>query len=74
MGEKVEIVVPENVFKFLEALSAFSGKPVKELLEEQLHACFKASLDGNLCNFNITADDLKEKYDLTPIFAPEDED
>jgi len=71
---KMTINVPDNIMKFFEALSAFSGKPVKDLIEDAVLQDFKGSLDGGVCHFNISADDLKDKYNLTCIFMPEDEE
>jgi hypothetical protein len=54
---EVKMEIRENVLKFVEALSVFSGKPVKRLLEDAMLSDFKGSLDGRVCNFNIADDD-----------------
>ncbi|MCX6659002.1 MAG: hypothetical protein NTX81_01285, partial [Candidatus Bathyarchaeota archaeon] len=65
MGRKVEIEIRENVLKFLEAFSTFSGRSPKEIIEEWIEKALEADLDCATGAFlGLNEDDLRERYGL----------
>ena len=65
MNKKVEIEIRENVLKFLEAFSKFSGRSPKEIIEEWIENGLQADVDCASSAFlGLDRDDLIERYGL----------
>ena len=61
---KIEIEVPENVMKFLGALSNFTGQPVKEIVQEHLDTLPEAILGSWSSMLGVDAEELRDRYSL----------
>ena len=65
MKKKVEIEIRENVLKFLDAFSAFSGRSPKEIIEEWIESSIQADLDCAHSGFlGLDREELKKRYGL----------
>ncbi len=62
---KVQVEVRENVLKFLEAFSTFSGRSPKEIMEEWIESGIAADLDCASSGFlGLDREELKKRYGL----------
>ena len=62
---KVQVEVRENVLKFLEAFSTFSGRSPKEIMEEWIESSLAADVDCASSGFlGLDREELKERYGL----------
>jgi len=60
---EVKVEISENELKFLEALSAFTGKPVKDMLSYWMKGMISCELDSGWKNlFGISWLELKERF------------
>ena len=61
---KIEIEVPENDYKFLKALSNFTGQPVNEIIQGHVDMLPEAILGSWPEILGATMADLKARYKL----------
>jgi hypothetical protein len=62
---KVQVEVRENVPKFLEAFSNFSGRSPKEIMEEWIESSIQADLDCVHSGFlGLDRKQMKKRYGL----------
>jgi len=62
---KVQVEVRENLLKFLDAFSTFSGRSSKEIIEEWIELSIEADLDCVHSGFlGLDREELKKRYGL----------
>lgn len=61
---KMEINIPDNEMAFLEAFSKLTGKPVKEMVQEEFDCMISANLGNWSIVLGVTQEELEEKYGL----------
>jgi len=61
---KIEILVSDRLWNFLEKFADFSGKKIQHMLQESVNRAIEAELDKLEGSFGVTMQDLIEKYEL----------